>query len=111
LRPGEKLYEELLTDCEVDVVTQHPKLRISRARAVDARFLAQLDALMRRRDTSFGEDLRGHMLRWIPEYRPEGKWAPDEEAGHRLHEPLDVVDASSVIRVSQSGMPSLRQEG
>lgn len=35
LRPGEKLYEELLADDEHTLPTPHPKLRIARARQVD----------------------------------------------------------------------------
>jgi FlaA1/EpsC-like NDP-sugar epimerase len=33
LRPGEKLYEELLADGEQTLPTPHPKLRIARAQA------------------------------------------------------------------------------
>jgi FlaA1/EpsC-like NDP-sugar epimerase len=42
LRPGEKLYEELLADDEHTLPTPHPKLRIARARDVRANWVADL---------------------------------------------------------------------
>jgi FlaA1/EpsC-like NDP-sugar epimerase len=44
LRPGEKLYEELLADGEATLPTPHPKLRIARPTALpDAAWLADLE--------------------------------------------------------------------
>ncbi len=71
LRPGEKLYEELLADGEVDIGTSHPKLRMSRSRSVNPQFLDQLDAIMAQTVNSSGQELREQLCRWIPEYRPE----------------------------------------
>lgn len=42
LRPGEKLYEELLADDELTQATPHPKLRIAIARKADAAWLKNL---------------------------------------------------------------------
>ena len=43
LRPGEKLYEELLADGEHTLPTPHPKLRIAKSRATpDARWMEDL---------------------------------------------------------------------
>jgi len=42
LRPGEKLYEELLADNEHTLLTPHPKLRIAQARQADAAWLEKL---------------------------------------------------------------------
>lgn len=39
LRPGEKLYEEVLNDAEITAETYHPKIRIARARQVSIDFL------------------------------------------------------------------------
>ncbi len=69
LRPGEKLYEELLADTEETRETPHPKLRIARARAVDDDFLTNLRpwfAEANQRD----ERVREALMRWVPEYRP-----------------------------------------
>ena len=69
LRPGEKLYEELLADAEETRETPHPKLRIARARAVDDDFLANLRpwlGLASQGDAAVREAL----MRWVPEYCP-----------------------------------------
>lgn len=42
LRPGEKLYEELLADDEHSLPTPHPKLRIAQARSADAEWVEAL---------------------------------------------------------------------
>ena len=42
LRPGEKLYEELLADDEHTLPTPHKKLRIASAKAVDIKWVARL---------------------------------------------------------------------
>ena len=73
LRPGEKLYEELLADGEVYIRTPHPKLRIARSRSVEPEFFEQLDAIMTRAATVSGQDLRELLRRWIPEYGPESE--------------------------------------
>src|SRR4051795_9110197 len=39
LRPGEKLYEEVLADGEHTLATPHPKLRIGRARPVEPEWI------------------------------------------------------------------------
>jgi FlaA1/EpsC-like NDP-sugar epimerase len=69
LRPGEKLYEELLADSEHTLVTPHPKLRIAQARQADAAWLAQLLEWV---SASVMEDdaVRAALSRWVPEYRP-----------------------------------------
>ncbi|MFP3565455.1 polysaccharide biosynthesis protein [Paraburkholderia sp. SIMBA_030] len=70
LRPGEKLYEELLADDEATTRTPHPKLRIAQAREVPDNLLdALLPWLMQHRvlnDVEVRRDLR----RWVPEYQP-----------------------------------------
>jgi len=70
LRPGEKLYEELLADDEHTLSTTHPKLRIARARQVDTDWLAQLlewTAVTVVTD----EAVRATLKEWIPEYQPD----------------------------------------
>jgi FlaA1/EpsC-like NDP-sugar epimerase len=70
LRPGEKLYEELLADGETTLPTPHPKLRVMKAeQAPDAAWLAELEAWLAapvRSETEVKEGLK----RWVPEYRP-----------------------------------------
>ena len=70
LRPGEKLYEELLADGESTLPTPHPKLRIAKPTAgPDAAWLDELEAWLVqpvRTEVEVKEDLRSR----VPEYRP-----------------------------------------
>ncbi len=70
LRPGEKLFEELLTDDEHTLRTPHPKLRIAKARPADAVWLASLHAWL---DTSIAREeseVKNKLAEWLPEYAP-----------------------------------------
>ena len=69
LRPGEKLFEELLADAEQTGPTPHPKLRIARARAVDADFLLNLRPWLAETSQS-DERVREVLTHWVPEYHP-----------------------------------------
>ena len=69
LRPGEKLYEELLADDEHTLPTPHPKLRIARACQADAAWLERLlvwTAATAKPDAEVRLELTG----WLPEYQP-----------------------------------------
>jgi FlaA1/EpsC-like NDP-sugar epimerase len=70
LRPGEKLYEELLADSEETLPTPHPKLRIARSRPVAAEFLGELRAWLQQRNTVSDEAVREALADWVPEYTP-----------------------------------------
>ena len=78
LRPGEKLYEELLADSEHTLPTPHPKLRIARAQEGDAAWLAQLLEWVSA--SAMDDDaVRAALTRWVPEYQP-GSHASAREA-------------------------------
>ncbi|KON81090.1 polysaccharide biosynthesis protein [Azoarcus sp. PA01] len=70
LRPGEKLYEELLADSEVTRETPHPKLRIARSRPVAASFLVELNTWLAQSGPVSDNEVRRGLLRWVPEYMP-----------------------------------------
>ncbi len=70
LRPGEKLYEELLADDENTLPTPHPKLRIAQARPVDAKELHALQAWISTETILPDEAVRAGMQQWVPEYTP-----------------------------------------
>jgi FlaA1/EpsC-like NDP-sugar epimerase len=72
LRPGEKLYEEVLADDEHTLPTPHPKLRIAQARAVDDGWLPQLAQWLMRPATPSDDEVRADLSRWVPEYRTAG---------------------------------------
>ena len=67
LRPGEKLYEELLADNEHTLPTPHPKLRIARARQADSKWLEQLLVWVSA-GVMDDEAVRQSLARWVPEY-------------------------------------------
>jgi FlaA1/EpsC-like NDP-sugar epimerase len=70
LRPGEKLYEELLADQEETRETHHPKLRIAKARNVPERWLAEVLGWMTQGSIPSDEEVRRDLRRWVPEYAP-----------------------------------------
>jgi len=71
LRPGEKLYEELLSDRERTLPTPHPKLRIAKAEAaLGEEWLAGVEAWLSQAHCPCDEDVRQELARRVPEYRP-----------------------------------------
>ncbi len=69
LRPGEKLFEELLTDDETSLPTQHAKVRIALARP--AQKLVWLEALRvwpKEARQPGDETVRGKLMALVPEY-------------------------------------------
>jgi FlaA1/EpsC-like NDP-sugar epimerase len=70
LRPGEKLYEELLADGETTEPTPHPKLRVAKTAAG----MPDIDALIRwishAGPAPAGDVLRDWLRREVPEYAP-----------------------------------------
>ncbi len=72
LRPGEKLYEELLASDETTRPTHHPKVRIARARSVDDElWLARLERWLGTGLPADPPALRGELAQWVPEYTPQ----------------------------------------
>jgi len=69
LRPGEKLYEELLGADEDTLPTPHAKLRIAKARQENGPWLAELLAWLGQRTHADDDDVRRDLARWLPEYR------------------------------------------
>lgn len=70
LRPGEKLYEELLADDETTTRTPHAKLRIARAREVPDHLLDQLLPWLMQRRLLPDDQVRRDLRRWVAEYQP-----------------------------------------
>jgi FlaA1/EpsC-like NDP-sugar epimerase len=80
LRPGEKLFEELLAHDEQTRPTPHPKLRIAKAREVDAAFIQSLSEWLYQDRIPEDSEVRRDLKRWVPEYvaqvRPRLKSIP-----------------------------------
>ncbi len=68
LRPGEKLFEELLLDDEHTRPTPHPKLRVAKAREVAAGFLDTLTSWLNQDRMPDDSEVRRDLKRWVPEY-------------------------------------------
>jgi FlaA1/EpsC-like NDP-sugar epimerase len=70
LRPGEKLYEELLADAEHSLPTHHEKLRIAQARAADPQLVEEVLAWVRASRVPPPAEIKRELRRWVPEYAP-----------------------------------------
>jgi FlaA1/EpsC-like NDP-sugar epimerase len=70
LRPGEKLYEELLADDETTTRTPHPKLRTAKAREVPDNLLDELLPWLMQHRVPGDDEVRRDLRRWVPEYQP-----------------------------------------
>ena len=71
LRPGEKLYEELLADDESTLPTPHPKLRVAKARAADAGWYTECMDWLAHPDIYDEATVKAKLKNWVPEYQPE----------------------------------------
>jgi len=69
LRPGEKLYEELLAADEDTLPTPHAKLRIAKARQENDPWLAQLLDWLGQHTHADDDEVRRDLAHWLPEYR------------------------------------------
>lgn len=70
LRPGEKLYEELLADSEFSRPTHHPKIRVAKVADPGDGGWVQLQGWIASAGCFSDEDVRRHMAALLPEYRP-----------------------------------------
>jgi FlaA1/EpsC-like NDP-sugar epimerase len=69
LRPGEKLYEELLTDKENVIPTYHPKIMLSKVKALNSSALRlSIDSLIRAAQAETDEELVRRMKHLVPEF-------------------------------------------
>jgi FlaA1/EpsC-like NDP-sugar epimerase len=69
LRPGEKLYEELLADDEHTLPTPHKKLRIASARVVNEKWV---HSLLKWVSTTLDKDeslIKGELKTWVEDYQ------------------------------------------
>jgi FlaA1/EpsC-like NDP-sugar epimerase len=71
LRPGEKLYEELLADAEETLTTPHEKLRIARPRPVPEGFYKDVKEWLASEGVKGDDEIRTCLKHWIPEYMPD----------------------------------------
>jgi FlaA1/EpsC-like NDP-sugar epimerase len=71
LRPGEKLYEELLASDENSLPTPHPKLRVAKViEAPDSQWEQEVLSWLTSNDAVGPREVRATLNRFIPEYSP-----------------------------------------
>lgn len=68
LRPGEKLYEELLADDEHTLPTPHPKLRIAMARSADKAWVRALVKWIEGLTAEHEAQIKEELKLWVQEY-------------------------------------------
>lgn len=68
LRPGEKLYEELLANDEHTLPTPHPKLRVAIARTADSTWVANLIKWVEGALSSEEKTIKTELKLWVEEY-------------------------------------------
>ena len=71
LRPGEKLYEELLADAETTLETPHAKLRIAKARHIEEGMVAEMIDWVSSTPNAEDALVRERLQQWVPEYVPQ----------------------------------------
>ncbi|MCK9229708.1 MAG: polysaccharide biosynthesis protein [Syntrophales bacterium] len=79
LRPGEKLYEELITEGEGIIPTHHDKIMVLRGNAVNReRLNAEVDELLAVSKSCSAEKIKEKLSSIVPDYRPESRDDPGE---------------------------------
>jgi FlaA1/EpsC-like NDP-sugar epimerase len=71
LRPGEKLYEELMADGEDSISTKHKKVKVAKARKFDINLLADLLSWLESIHNFDENTLKKSLSLWVKEYSPD----------------------------------------
>jgi FlaA1/EpsC-like NDP-sugar epimerase len=73
LRPGEKLYEEVLTECSETLPTYHPKIVIAKESDVRKFSNSEIIALLEDFQHKTRKDMISIIKNLVPEYQPENR--------------------------------------
>ena len=85
LRPGEKLYEEVISEGENVLPTHHDKIKVFRGpRVLQGELNAWIRTLERLVDARHEAAVVAHLAAIVPEYHPCGAWKPVCEDASRM---------------------------
>jgi FlaA1/EpsC-like NDP-sugar epimerase len=69
LRPGEKLFEELLTINECTLATHHPKIKIAKLKDIDnLKFISKIDEILRDLYSFTKREIVDFFIKFVPEF-------------------------------------------
>ena len=105
LRPGEKLYEELLNEKEHTTATHHKKIMIAKVRIYDYKeVLTHLERLLHHVHAGAGHDIVAEMKHIVPEYKSNNSiWQKvDKEIEQEANpETMTEIEATSGAPVAR----------
>lgn len=87
LRPGEKLYEELLADDEHTMPTPHEKLRIAQARQADNTWVNSLLKWIANCQSANESLIKNELKFWVEEYSPQ----------HQVNVDVPIAQAATTV--------------
>lgn len=106
LRPGEKLYEELITEGENIVPTQHQKIMVLRGQSCNQHMLnGNIEAIHRLARTQDANGIRLKLKEIVPEYMPKDMPPLKAEAGKKAA--MRPTSDPSPSPIQKAGMPTL----
>jgi FlaA1/EpsC-like NDP-sugar epimerase len=111
LRPGEKLYEELLADDDASLPTPVPRLRV--ARMAGAATAEELQRWIAEAEAARGDEraARALLVRWVPEYRPAAAVQPVAEPVLATPRATSQSQSSPAAASGDSAAASMRSSG
>ena len=68
LRPGEKLYEELLADADTVLPSDHEKLKVAKIKSVNIEWLEKLISWIHEIQNKDEATIKKELINWVPEY-------------------------------------------
>jgi FlaA1/EpsC-like NDP-sugar epimerase len=108
LRPGEKIYEELLIDCNAALKTGHPKIFCAReAKLAWAELAPQLTTLLTAAANCAVTECVAVLHNLVPEYQPMGQYAKVKSETLALSMAASIGDKLRKSEVYQEGRKQL----
>jgi FlaA1/EpsC-like NDP-sugar epimerase len=99
LRPGEKLYEELLANEETTKPTHHSKIKIAQVKeTINGEMLELLDQILSRIYTLSKQDVAAICKQLVPEYLPSNKFYSTATKPDETKETLENMDEDGFVK-------------